>query len=745
MPELPTPLNVIATGPIPAPGVGSETELQVNTRVFRPPVTIPPTLPVLSAVAAGTANTVTPFANLSSAVANAAGLAATMFGAGAPTLEELPPAYAPKYPFNTILTESEAGHLFEVDDTPGAERLHLYHRTGSHVEMRPDGSVKYKCMATRQDVSVGNHEIIIEQGDWNIKVGGKYNLRVMKGELVIQADAGASINVTGKLKLNADDIELKATNHIFLNAPKVDVGATQPGGMPIMSLPGGVTFNEKWPFDPTLVPRLNIPLSPAGLTSAKKLILPDTRFDSAGSAVSKFEKGTKDYKKTAPSTPDFGWIPSLIEVARAVIGTIKFVAQLPSALLAIASTLKLIVNAAKLKPPTPSGGMVLGVIREVLTKGAVDASGELAFSRLKEQPGVIPLSNPDLYKLDARLVAARSRTFDNPEDVQNVDSYNAHINLSVELRDYAEDARNAPGTAIISDTTLPAAEPIPYTAISIETGLVSVDTGNTVITGTNTKFTEELLEGQTIRIGNIQNQIQSIVNNTTVLLTTPWTGSTVQSGKLESYRLRPIKEYFGIYDYTDESVLGSSGLTLGSLLVNFTSPVIEVPRVNTAMLTFGLGTPLLEGEGGDNCPGADMSIPSQLTTIQRLAPLFDLSTDEGAGQFVERVACELGPEWGIWRKPGGKNYNGHSVELLVYASPTPLYNGKYYQFVDIITSQGASNAKSGFSPTCEPFGVSPGSETNWFKPDVCPEGNAMVEGQFGEFGGGGNADDTNFF
>ena len=46
--------------------------------------------------------------------------------------------YDTRYPHNHV-QESESGHTIEIDDTPGAERLHTYHRSGTFVERHPDG------------------------------------------------------------------------------------------------------------------------------------------------------------------------------------------------------------------------------------------------------------------------------------------------------------------------------------------------------------------------------------------------------------------------------------------------------------------------------------------------------------------------------------------------------------------------------------------------------------------------------
>jgi len=56
---------------------------------------------------------------------------------GAVFSEPLPP-YRTEYPYNHVY-ESESGHLLEFDDTPGFERIHLIHRSGTFEETHPNG------------------------------------------------------------------------------------------------------------------------------------------------------------------------------------------------------------------------------------------------------------------------------------------------------------------------------------------------------------------------------------------------------------------------------------------------------------------------------------------------------------------------------------------------------------------------------------------------------------------------------
>lgn len=75
--------------------------------------------------------------------------------------------YAAKYPFNKTIT-TESGHVLELDDTPRAERIHVYHKSGSYVEIFPDGSIVTKSMKDSTSVTIDNHAISVIKGDLQI-------------------------------------------------------------------------------------------------------------------------------------------------------------------------------------------------------------------------------------------------------------------------------------------------------------------------------------------------------------------------------------------------------------------------------------------------------------------------------------------------------------------------------------------------------------------------------------------------
>ena len=114
-----------------------------------------------------------------------------------------------QYPFNQV-QETASGHVIELDDTPGGERVLLRHRKGAGVEMRADGSVVISALNNKVEVTGGDQTVIIEgngnlvyhgnlnmkvSGDYNIDVGGNFNVNVA-GNLVEQIEQNHRTTVT---------------------------------------------------------------------------------------------------------------------------------------------------------------------------------------------------------------------------------------------------------------------------------------------------------------------------------------------------------------------------------------------------------------------------------------------------------------------------------------------------------------------------------------------------------------------
>jgi len=103
-----------------------------------------------------------------------------------------------KAPLNQV-RRTVSGHVQEVDDTPGRERMLFRHKTGAGVEMRSDGSVVINATNNIVRVAAGGEKVIIE-GDGEL---------VYHGNLKLKVDGDFDLNVGGNINVTAggDKIE----------------------------------------------------------------------------------------------------------------------------------------------------------------------------------------------------------------------------------------------------------------------------------------------------------------------------------------------------------------------------------------------------------------------------------------------------------------------------------------------------------------------------------------------------------
>ena len=104
----------------------------------------------------------------------------------------------PVYPYNKVY-QSESGHVIEVDDTLGKERLSMYHRSGSFQEIQPDGSVATRVVNNNYQVIckddkiyiAGNADLTVEKGNVTINVNtGNVDMKVLKGNVTSEITEG---------------------------------------------------------------------------------------------------------------------------------------------------------------------------------------------------------------------------------------------------------------------------------------------------------------------------------------------------------------------------------------------------------------------------------------------------------------------------------------------------------------------------------------------------------------------------
>ena len=124
--------------------------------------------------------------------------------------------YAAVYPFNSVY-ESESGHIVEFDDTEGAERIHIRHRSGTRLEITAHGD--------QLAITKGNNYLILNkdnkvyiQGNSDITVNGNASIRAGQEANVLANTINAT--ATGDINLSASNVNI--TGDVVLNG-KLDV------------------------------------------------------------------------------------------------------------------------------------------------------------------------------------------------------------------------------------------------------------------------------------------------------------------------------------------------------------------------------------------------------------------------------------------------------------------------------------------------------------------------------------------
>lgn len=136
----------------------------------------------------------------------------------------------PQYPYNHA-TQTESGHLFELDDTPGRERVRLQHRSGTFTEIHSNADEVHKIFGDGYEIVLKNKNVLINghcnitingdatvniQGDKIERISGDYIQHVEgdytqvvegKSNILCQSDMriGADTGFTGELTLIAGD------------------------------------------------------------------------------------------------------------------------------------------------------------------------------------------------------------------------------------------------------------------------------------------------------------------------------------------------------------------------------------------------------------------------------------------------------------------------------------------------------------------------------------------------------------
>ena len=517
------------------------------------------------------------------------------------------PPMAGQYPFNNV-RQTESGHIEEWDDTPGAERVHIFHRSGSFVEMHPDGKVVYKSMSHGYQISMGDYNVKVK-GDCNFSVDGNATIH-SAGEVHVQGDEGVNVETKKDFNVYAQNINLRARNRAKLDGKLVDLRYAKLPGVPLPVF-GGLAVR----FMPAEYGR-DYPLAAKITADQQQASKQQVSQDIDGNSFKSHRRALR--------------VLAGLEPAKGVT----------------------------LVPPT-------------------DYAKELPeFDPLNptklSKPRDNPLGNPLIYHVTTQAaIDYRELLFDTPEEVEDAVQYQAHVDTRKALKDIPETA----GPALGGNRTTP----------------TSVHT-----------VPENLPLVDYLRRADYY-------------------------GEFVSTPPRPVPKSIA---------LGGTSFTVGMLADSYSQPDVtifvdkEEPLIDELSGYTGLGSVVGGGGGGASHGKPDWSIPNELATVRDVASrpsprdgqpwnFADESSSgqHGSGAFTNAVVEALGPEWGHVGKSGAqKQYNGHAIDAIAYKSPTPLYNGKYMQVVDIIGSSGSSSGTPQWHLEESPTNLPDGTNAAWWRP-----------------------------
>lgn len=156
--------------------------------------------------------------------------------AGGGTWSEPLSDYNASYPYNQV-KYTISGHAIELDDTPGAERIHWYHKSGTSTEIQHTGDKISRIKGKNYTIVASDDNVLIE-GSANLTVIGSNRLKAAARIVDITGDdtcnVGGSMNVTiqGNANITATgtgtihsngQMNISSGTGLALSAPRIDI------------------------------------------------------------------------------------------------------------------------------------------------------------------------------------------------------------------------------------------------------------------------------------------------------------------------------------------------------------------------------------------------------------------------------------------------------------------------------------------------------------------------------------------
>lgn len=140
------------------------------------------------------------------------------------TWDQSPNPYNAVYPYNKV-TQTESGHIQEWDDTPGSERIHTYHRSGTFSEIDANGTQVNRIVGDGFEIMERNGFVYVK-GAYCVTVDGAMNLRT-DNVFNLEVSGAANINIYNNANINVSgDANLAVGATLNAKASKINMEST---------------------------------------------------------------------------------------------------------------------------------------------------------------------------------------------------------------------------------------------------------------------------------------------------------------------------------------------------------------------------------------------------------------------------------------------------------------------------------------------------------------------------------------
>lgn len=137
----------------------------------------------------------------------------------------------PQYPYNHVIA-TDSGHSFEMDDTPGRERIRVQHRSGTFNEIHSDGTEVHKILGDGYEIVAKDKNVLIK-GVCNITINGDAIVNIkgnkyekIEGDYEQEIEGNYTQVVRKKSRMISDDDMTLGANPSLLGSIRFATGGT---------------------------------------------------------------------------------------------------------------------------------------------------------------------------------------------------------------------------------------------------------------------------------------------------------------------------------------------------------------------------------------------------------------------------------------------------------------------------------------------------------------------------------------